>query len=267
MARGTKQNRPVSTGMQYSAMSQEQVAALAKKNWKRTPKLHHEFRSEAAYVAFCKAETAGRVRRLDKPKGKQARPPEQRRDRLRDIVESVESMWVGAAPAFLAMASSAADTALREISKAGFPSKLQELQADKRLKAPPHIFDAYRLLDAREELALTLEPLVSSPNRREILHIVSVAVEIGWLVHRLKSWQDFPYIVSGRRASRGGKKGSETTHSPEKREEREREWGKWRAEYARLEKADPGRSRTSIADEMGRTFGVSGRNIRRHVPR
>jgi hypothetical protein len=266
VARGTKQNRPVSTGMQYSAMSQEQVAALAKKNWKRTPKLHREFRSETAYVAFCKAEAAGRVRFLDKLKAKQAGPSEQKRDRLRDILES---MWMGPGtpPAFLAMASSAADTALREISKAGFPSKLQELQADKRLKAPPHIFDAYRLLDAREELALTLEPLVSSPNRREILHIVSVAVEIGWLVHRLKSWQDFPYIVSGRRASRGGKKGSETTHSPEKREEREREWGKWRAEYARLEKADPGRSRTSIADEMGRTFGVSGRNIRRHVPR
>ena len=47
-----------------STMSQEQVAAIAKANWQNDPKLHCEFTSEGAYIAFCKADAAGRVRIL-----------------------------------------------------------------------------------------------------------------------------------------------------------------------------------------------------------
>jgi signal peptide peptidase SppA len=49
-----------------STMSPEQVTAVAKKNWENDPKLHREFTSEGAYVAFCKAEAAGRVKILNK---------------------------------------------------------------------------------------------------------------------------------------------------------------------------------------------------------
>jgi hypothetical protein len=51
-----------------SSMSQEQVAAAAKTNWQNNPKLRNEFTGEAAYIAFCKAVAAGRVRVLDKRK-------------------------------------------------------------------------------------------------------------------------------------------------------------------------------------------------------
>ena len=37
-------------------MSQELVAAIAKANWQMNPKLHNEFTSEGAYIAYCKAE-------------------------------------------------------------------------------------------------------------------------------------------------------------------------------------------------------------------
>jgi signal peptide peptidase SppA len=47
-----------------STMSPEQVAAIAKTNWQNDPKLHCEFTSEGAYIAFCKADAAGRVRIL-----------------------------------------------------------------------------------------------------------------------------------------------------------------------------------------------------------
>jgi hypothetical protein len=47
-----------------STMSQEQVAAVARQEWQHTPSLHREFTSEATYVAFRKAEAAGRVRIL-----------------------------------------------------------------------------------------------------------------------------------------------------------------------------------------------------------
>ena len=47
-----------------STMSREQVAAIAKTNWQNDPKLHCEFTSEGAYIAFCKADAAGRVRIL-----------------------------------------------------------------------------------------------------------------------------------------------------------------------------------------------------------
>ena len=49
-------------------MSQEQVAAVAKREWETNPKLHREFTGEGAYIAFCKAVAAGRVRVLDKRK-------------------------------------------------------------------------------------------------------------------------------------------------------------------------------------------------------
>jgi signal peptide peptidase SppA len=49
-----------------ATMSPEQVAAVAKKNWENEPKLHREFTSEGAYIAFCKMEAAGRVRILNK---------------------------------------------------------------------------------------------------------------------------------------------------------------------------------------------------------
>jgi hypothetical protein len=51
-----------------SSMSQEQVAAIAKREWETSPQLHHEFTGETQYVAFRKAEAAGRVRRIDKPR-------------------------------------------------------------------------------------------------------------------------------------------------------------------------------------------------------
>ena len=259
MARGRKKKKLVSTGMQESAMSQEQVAALAKMNWKRTPKLHREFTSEAAYVAYCKADAAGRVRFLDKPKGKRTDLPEQKGDLLHEIAASAVD------PGFLGLAATAADNALRVIAKAGLPSKLQELQSDERLRTPRHIFEAYELLEAREKLSSSLEPLISSPARAEILHIVSVALQVGWLVQRLRYWQDFPDIVSARRARSEGKRGSEKTHSREKREERERERRRWRAEYARLEEARPGMTRTSIARQVGRTFRVDERTILRYT--
>jgi hypothetical protein len=50
------------------SMSQEQVATVAKTTWAQNPKLHREFTSEDAYVAFCKAEAAGRVRILGRTK-------------------------------------------------------------------------------------------------------------------------------------------------------------------------------------------------------
>jgi hypothetical protein len=46
------------------SMPQEQVAAVARQEWQNTPSLHREFTSEATYVAFRKAEAAGRVRIL-----------------------------------------------------------------------------------------------------------------------------------------------------------------------------------------------------------
>jgi hypothetical protein len=51
-----------------SLMSPEQAVAAAKTNWQNDPKLHHEFTGEDAYVAFCKAVAAGRVRVIDKPR-------------------------------------------------------------------------------------------------------------------------------------------------------------------------------------------------------
>jgi hypothetical protein len=49
-----------------STMSQEQVSDVAKREWATDPKLRREFTGEAQYVAFRKAEAAGRVRRIDK---------------------------------------------------------------------------------------------------------------------------------------------------------------------------------------------------------
>jgi hypothetical protein len=48
------------------SMSQEQVAAIARKEWAADPGLHREFTNESTYVAFRKAEAAGRVRILSK---------------------------------------------------------------------------------------------------------------------------------------------------------------------------------------------------------
>jgi hypothetical protein len=261
VARGRKQNRPVSTGMQDSALSQEQVAALAKMTWERNPKLHREFRSQGAYVAFCKAEAAGRVRRLDKPKDKQNRPPEQRRDLLSDLAGQMF-----ADPRFVGLAS-AEDNALRVLAQEGFPSKLQ---AAERPKAPPLIVDAYQMLDMREELSIRLERLVKSPGvspgvLEEILLVAGVAFQLGWLVQQLRFSPFVPDMVSGGRARKGGEKGSKKAHSPEKREERERERREWRAEYARLAEAHPRMSRTGIARHVGRTFGVDERTILRYT--
>jgi hypothetical protein len=47
-------------------MSQDQVSDVAKREWEANPKLHHEFTGEAQYVAFRKAEAAGRIRVLNK---------------------------------------------------------------------------------------------------------------------------------------------------------------------------------------------------------
>ena len=57
----SKNTQPITTGM-----SETQVVAVAKTNWQNNPKLHNEFTSEAAYVAYCKAEASGRVRILNK---------------------------------------------------------------------------------------------------------------------------------------------------------------------------------------------------------
>jgi capsid assembly protease len=56
------------TGVQKidGKMSEEQVKAIAAENWKKNPKLHGEFTSEATYTAFCKAEAAGRIRILNR---------------------------------------------------------------------------------------------------------------------------------------------------------------------------------------------------------
>ena len=48
------------------SMTPDQVTATAKDNWAKNPKLHREFTSENSYIAFCKAEAAGRVRILNK---------------------------------------------------------------------------------------------------------------------------------------------------------------------------------------------------------
>jgi hypothetical protein len=58
------------TGVQQvdGSMSQEQVMAIAKREWGQNPKLHREFSGEEQYCAFRKAEAAGRVRVLDKPR-------------------------------------------------------------------------------------------------------------------------------------------------------------------------------------------------------
>jgi hypothetical protein len=48
-----------------STMSQEQVAAVAKREWETNPQLHREFTGEAQYIAFRKAEAAGRIRVLN----------------------------------------------------------------------------------------------------------------------------------------------------------------------------------------------------------
>jgi capsid assembly protease len=45
-----------------ATMSDEQVAAVAKDEWQQNPKLAREFTSENAYIAFRKAEAAGRIR-------------------------------------------------------------------------------------------------------------------------------------------------------------------------------------------------------------
>jgi hypothetical protein len=62
----TTEDQARGTQTMNSAMSPEQVTAAAKKNWENDPKLHREFTSEAAYVAFCKAEASGRVKILNK---------------------------------------------------------------------------------------------------------------------------------------------------------------------------------------------------------
>lgn len=49
-----------------STMSPEQVTDIAKREWATNPKLHREFTGEAQYVAFRKAEAAGRIRVLNK---------------------------------------------------------------------------------------------------------------------------------------------------------------------------------------------------------
>ena len=49
-----------------STMSQDQISDVAKREWATNPKLHHEFTGEAQYVAFRKAEAAGRIRVLNK---------------------------------------------------------------------------------------------------------------------------------------------------------------------------------------------------------
>lgn len=49
-----------------SSISQEHVADIAKREWETNSKLHHEFTGEAQYVAFRKAEAAGRIRVLNK---------------------------------------------------------------------------------------------------------------------------------------------------------------------------------------------------------
>jgi hypothetical protein len=49
-----------------SSASQEQVADAAKREWATNLKLHSEFTGEAQYVAFRKAEAAGRIRVLNK---------------------------------------------------------------------------------------------------------------------------------------------------------------------------------------------------------
>jgi hypothetical protein len=50
------------------SMTPDQVSDIAKREWATKPKLHSEFTSVEAYVAFCKAVAAGRVRVLDKPR-------------------------------------------------------------------------------------------------------------------------------------------------------------------------------------------------------
>jgi hypothetical protein len=49
-------------------MSVEQVTVIAKQEWKNDPKLAREFTSEAAYVAWRKAEFSGRARVLGRPR-------------------------------------------------------------------------------------------------------------------------------------------------------------------------------------------------------
>ena len=53
---------------QKTAASMSEVEAVAKANWLQDPNLSNEFTSEAAYVAFCKADAAGRVRILGRTK-------------------------------------------------------------------------------------------------------------------------------------------------------------------------------------------------------
>jgi hypothetical protein len=48
------------------SLSQEQVMAIAKREWAQNPKLHREFSGEEQYCAFRKAEAAGRIRVLNK---------------------------------------------------------------------------------------------------------------------------------------------------------------------------------------------------------
>jgi signal peptide peptidase SppA len=62
----TTEDTSATTQKVDASMSAEQVTAVAKANWQKNPKLHNEFTSETAYVAFCKAEASGRVRILNK---------------------------------------------------------------------------------------------------------------------------------------------------------------------------------------------------------
>jgi hypothetical protein len=51
-------------------MTKDEVAAIAKQEWANQPKLHREFDSVEQFAAFRVAESQGRIRVLDKRKGR-----------------------------------------------------------------------------------------------------------------------------------------------------------------------------------------------------
>jgi hypothetical protein len=212
--------------------------------------------------------------------------PENRGDLLREVVERISGT------PFLNFTAVARDRARSEIAKQGFPSKPG---ADDLCKAPPHILEAYRLLEADEELSIRLEPLLSSTRvlnavlaalhetygdaprqmrgelivkpsdesgaREELLHAILAAIELGVLSQRLESRQHEPTFVTGRKVREGGEKGNKAAYHKEQQERARRDCC---AEYDRVAKDNPGMSKIRIATLAGNKCGRSYKTVLRY---
>jgi hypothetical protein len=213
--------------------------------------------------------------------------PEHRGDLLSEVVDRISET------PFLEFTSVARDQALSEITKAGFPA---EPGPDDWCNAPPHIIEAYRLLEAGKELEVRLEPLLSStgvlkavltalietygdaPRQlrgelivtprdepgalEELFHIIDAAIGLGILCQRLESRQHEPTFVSGKKSREGGKKGNLTAYHKEQQEHERRQY---QAEYDRVAKDHPGMSRLRIATLVAEKFGRTYKTIQNHT--